>query len=407
MVPFGVRIGVHKMKLMILNLLSHFVKSPRPMVFVGPGSSSDLARVIVERGSNRVLIVTDRELSSIGLNHSFVLALKKSGCEVFEFSGIEADPTEDQISEGIAFAVNQHCDAIVGFGGGSSMDAAKLIAAGIAHGRSVSELAGTFKLKAKILPMYLIPTTAGTGSEATMAAVVTNPKKQMKYTVADPKLVPLATALDAELMLNLPAEVTAATGIDALTHAIEAYISTRATPEVKTNACLAIKLIFRHLRSACSDGKSMTARESMAIASYHAGLAVADVAVGYVHAIAHQLGGMYHIPHGLANAVVLPHILHFSKSTIVPELVSMARAIGLEQSGSDEEIAGRFIFELERLIEDLGLPNALAEIREDDISLIVERAIDEAFGYSAVPRYMNSMQGYGVVSGMTFTGVAG
>jgi len=375
--------GVHRLWMKLLDVIAVFVKSPRPTVFVGNESSLRLMRYIVNTSSKHILLVTDAMLEKMGLHQGLIEEIENQGAKVTVFSGIEPDPTRQQIEAGIDVARSVGCDAILGFGGGSSIDAAKVIAAGATNDIPVEKMG-----------FFNIPTTAGTGSEVTMGSVVTDIERQLKYTIADPKLVPKATALEARLMTSLPSPITAATGIDALTHGVEACIATRNQPAAKENGRIAVKLIFQHLLDAYRDGSSESAREGMALAAYHGGLAIADLGAGYVHGIAHQLGGRYHIAHGVANAVVLPHVLELSKEPAANALAELADLIGVSNQGQTQtQKADAFIAAVKALNAELDLPRGFEEIDEKDFDVILAGAHAEVFSMYSVPKYLEHSEG--------------
>jgi alcohol dehydrogenase class IV len=239
------------------------------------------------------------------------------------------------------------------------------------------------------VPIYAVPTTAGTGSEVTVAAVISDPERHSKRVIVDPRMVPKMAALDPNLMTGLPPHITAATGIDALTHAVESYVGHWATPYTDGMALSAVGLIFENLRTACSDGKNLQAREKMSLASTYAGIAFTRANVGYVHAIAHQFGGLYHTPHGLANAIVLPHVLRYSAPAITDRLAQLAvRArVGTEGEPADD-LAEKFMAAVEQLNRDLGIPAHLDALQEADIPALARAACHEAHTGYPVPRYL-------------------
>jgi len=383
---------VHRLWMKLLDVIAVFVKSPRPTVFVGNSSSLGLMRYIVNVNSKHILLVTDAMLEQMDLHQSLVDEIEKQGAKVTVFSGIEPDPTREQIEAGIDVARSVGCDSVLGFGGGSSIDAAKVIAAGATNKIPVEKM-GFFNIKTKPLPLFAIP-TAGTGSEVTMGSVVTDTENQLKYTIADPKLVPKATALEAKLMTSLPPAITAATGVDALTHGVEAFIATRNQPEAKENGRIAINLIFQHLVDAYRDGSNESAREGMALAAYHGGLAIADLGAGYVHGIAHQLGGRYHVAHGVANAVVLPHVLELSKERASSALAELADLIGVSSQGQTQmQRAEAFITAVKALNSELDMPKGFEEIDEKDFDVILDGAHAEVFSMYSVPKYIEGSEG--------------
>ena len=248
------------------------------------------------------------------------------------------------------------------------MDASKAIAVAVANPKPLRDLAGYFKGLRSPVKIYAVPTTAGTGSEVTVAAVISDPEAGKKMVIVDPRLVPKMAALDPSLMTGLPPHVTAATGIDALTHAIEAFVGNWTTPYSDGMALSAVGLIFENLRTAYRDGMNLEAREKMALASTYAGFAFTRANVGYVHAIAHQFGGKYHTPHGLANAIMLPYVLRYSLPAITGRLALLAvRAKVGSEDESPEGLAKKFLDAVDQLNADLGIPTSLAALREADI----------------------------------------
>jgi alcohol dehydrogenase len=372
------------------GLAVRFLPIPQPTILVGPGSSGRLGKTIAGFGHGKILIVTDSIISKLGLLDDLTDALTAGGAEYVVFDAITPDAPIPLIEAGIDFYLENACDAIVAFGGGSSMDASKAIAAAVSNpGKSLRELAGYFKGLQTPVKIYAVPTTAGTGSEVTVAAVISDPERQAKLVIVDTRLVPKMAALDPCLMTGLPPHITAATGIDALTHAIESFVGKWANPYTDDMALSAVGLIFDNLRVAYSDGRNLAARESMALAATYAGLAFTRANVGYVHAIAHQFGGKYHTPHGLANAIMLPLVLKYSLPAVTDRLALLAvRAkLGRESEG-EEVLAQKFLDAVEQLNHDLGIPTFLAALKESDIPQLAEAACREAHTGYPVPRYM-------------------
>jgi alcohol dehydrogenase class IV len=240
-----------------------------------------------------------------------------------------------------------------------------------------------------VLPFFAIPTTAGTGSEVTVVSVISDPAAQRKFAIVDNKLVPVAIALDPNVMLGLPPGVTAATGMDALTHAVESYLSTLGTPATRAMSLGATRVIMRDLAKAYENGADVAARQSLAVASCQAGMAFTKASVGYVHAISHQIGAIYHLPHGLVNAVILPYVLDFYLDTATGPLAELARACGLAGTSEDAQTSARkFIAEIRRLNGQVGIPATLDKVEAKDIPDLVRRALAEAHGTYPVPKYM-------------------
>ncbi len=390
MIPFGLQVAVFRLKQLILKLMLIMVPMPKPIQFMGPGSKLQLCTAIDQMGIGKLLIVTDAMLVKLGLLDEIQEKLDQLGIEYLVYDGVEPNPTIQQIEAGLAMYQQNACQGLLAIGGGSSMDAAKVIAARATHPKkTVRKLDGLFKLRGGIDPLFVIPTTAGTGSEVTIAAVVSDPENTRKFAIMDPKLMPEMTALDGTMMTGLPPAITAATGMDAMTHAVEAYISRNALPASDRQALAAVRLIVENLPKVMQDGTDLEARSNMAIASFYAGLAFTSAGVGYVHAIAHNFGAYYHTPHGLANAIVLPYVLDFSKDACLDRLAELGRVSGLAADGdSDAVLADKFIAHIRKMCADFEIPQTLEALRQDDIPGIAKAACKEAHWTYAVPKYM-------------------
>lgn len=362
-----------------------------PVTFVGEQATRDLCDSLAQLGPRRVLVVTDAGLVSAGIVARVTEALDAAGVHHVVYSGVEPDPTFAQVEEGLALLRSEGCDAVLAVGGGSPMDAAKVIAAGATAGRPVAKLEGMFKVRRAPLPLFAIPTTAGTGSEVTVAAVVSDAETHTKKFFIDPKLLPAMAALDPTLMVGLPPQITAATGMDALTHAVESWIATTSNAQTEGYARIAVRSIFEHLPAACEKGDDLRARRGMALASYYAGLAFTRTSVGYVHAIAHTFGARYGTPHGLANAIALPPVLEFSRPAAEGRLARLAELIGVG-GGNDAEKADAFIEAVRELKRKVGIPATLDALVASDIPDIAERALAEAHMNYPVPRYMDQAE---------------
>ncbi len=369
---------------------TRFLPIPQPTLLVGPGSSGRMGQAIAGFGHSKILIVTDSIISKLGLLKDLTDALSAGGADFVVFDETTPDAPIPLIERGIAFYREHDCDAIVAFGGGSSMDASKAIAVSIANpNKPLRALAGYFKGLNNPVRIYAVPTTAGTGSEVTVAAVISDPEKHSKLVIVDTRIVPKMAALDPNLMTGLPPHITAATGIDALTHAVESYVGHWTTPQTDGLAMSAIGLIFENLPVAYQDGKNLQAREKMSLASTYAGMAFTRANVGYVHAIAHQFGGRYHTPHGLANAIMLPHVLEFSMPEITDRMAQMAVRAKVATPDEDEDVAAqKFLDAVIQLNQDLGIPTQLAALKEGDIPALARAACKEAETGYPVPRYM-------------------
>jgi len=391
--PFGLQVFFYKLLMKTMKLLLKVVPQPKPTLYCGQDSSLQLATNIIQFGYQRVLIVTDKMLHEMGLLDPVKEKLTAAGVEVSVYDGVEPNPTFDQVHAGLKMAKDDRCDAILCFGGGSSIDAAKVIAVAISGKKAPEDLAGFFKVKGEVLPLFAIPTTAGTGSEVSVGAVISDPTTHQKAIVADPKTVPVAAALDPKIMLGLPAPITAATGMDALTHAIEAYISVIPTEETDKYAMASVKLIFDYLLEAYNNGANLEAREGMALASTYAAFAFNKAMLGYVHGIAHQFSGHYNTPHGLANAIVLPHVLDYSKGACAHRLAQLAVAVNLgAASESNGVLAQKFIDAVRQISREMSIPVTLEALRHEDVAAIAEAALKESHVTYAVPKYMNQAQ---------------
>ncbi|MGF1761340.1 iron-containing alcohol dehydrogenase [Photobacterium sagamiensis] len=371
-------IGVNKQ-------LNKLIPIPFPELVHGSGCIADAGDLLAAQGVKKPLVVTDKMLVSLGIVEKLTCSLEKHQIEYTLFDEVTPDPSIATVNAGVKVYQRHNCDAIVALGGGSPIDCAKVIGAKVVKKANVKALSGKLKVRKRLPPFMAIPTTAGTGSEATIAAVITDPEARSKFAVIDPVLVPQVALLDPELMVGLPKPVTAATGMDALTHAIEAYLGSFSNELTDRYAKEAITTIFDQLPKAYTDGSDLQAREAMAMASYQAGCAFTRAFVGYVHAIAHQLGGLYHIPHGLANAVLLPYVLRFSFPACRQRFEDMAALIGLAHGE-------QFIEAVAQLNQQLNIPDMFEQLKADDIPEIARRALKEAHGTYPVPRYMTQSQ---------------
>lgn len=367
---------------------------PVPDLLTGPGSVQKLASVIEKQGLKQMLIVTDKGLTGIGLLDGLYESLKASGIGFVVFDDVQPNPSIQNIEDGFKLYRDNSCDSIIAFGGGSPMDCAKVIGARVVKPKKpVAKLRGKFKILKSLPPLFAVPTTAGTGSETTVAAVISDPVEHEKFAILDLSLVPDYAVLDPELMVGLPPHITSTTGMDALTHAVEAYIGWQGTRFTNDNAEKATRLIFDNLEAVYKDGSDLEKRNNMALASYYAGTAFTRAQIGYVHAIAHNIGGLYGVPHGLANAVILPYVLEFSRDAAEKKLAALARAGGIGTAEeSDEVLSFRFIEKIKSMNQNMEIPTGIKELQEKDIPLIVKRAFKEAHPDYPVPKFMNRKQ---------------
>ena len=341
-----------------------------------------------------VLLVTDAGIRGLGLTKHLEELLSENNISCAVYDGTVANPTTDNVNEALNLYKENNCQALIGFGGGSSMDCAKAVGACIARPRTpLMKMKGILKVLRPLPPLFAVPTTAGTGSETTLAAVITDAKTRVKYPINDFPLIPKYAVLDPEVTRSLPPFITASTGLDALTHAVEAYIGRSTTKKTRKAALKAVGLIFGNLQNAFLDGNNMTARKNMLHASYYAGVAFTISYVGYVHAVAHSLGGRYNIPHGLANAVLLPIVLRDYGSTIYRKLHELADAAGLsDASESDASAAEKFISAIENMLDEFSLGRTLSGIRAEDIPELARHADAEGNPLYPVPVLMNAKE---------------
>ncbi len=390
MIPFSIRVWFYKFFQFVLFWASKLLIFRTPQLFTGPGSSLQLCEHIAGTGVKNLLIVTDAMLVKLGLLKPMQEKLQQLGVSYVVYDGVLPNPTIEQIETGLTMLKQKGCTAILAIGGGSSIDAAKVIAARARNPHKIVHMAGLMRVIIPPMKLYAVPTTAGTGSEVTIAAVVSDPSTTRKFAIMDTALVPKAAALDGALMTGLPAPITAATGMDALTHAVEAYLSRNRTVKTDAEALEATRLIMQNLPTAVHQGSNLEARQAMALASYKAGIAFTIAGVGYVHAIAHNFGAYYHVPHGLANAIILPLVLDFSKPECIERLAKLAEVSGLKRGGeSDAQLADAFIAHVRKLNAEFGIPTTVEKLKTSDIPAITDKALAEAHWTYAVPRYMD------------------
>ena len=376
----------------VLKLAMCFMDWSEPKLFEGEGAVLQLPKYIKDKNINKVLVVTDQGLMNLHLLDPLFEELKAQGIEYFLYDGVKPNPTIPNIEECKDIYINNGCQGIIAFGGGSPMDCAKGAAARVVKPKkSVRKMRGYLKVGKKLPPFFAVPTTAGTGSETTLAAVVTDPTTHEKNAICDPVLRPKFAVLDPALTVGLPPHITSTTGMDALTHAVEAYIGKSNVKSTIKYAEDATKLIHENLEKAYNNGKDMEARSNMLKASYYAGAAFTRAFVGYVHAIAHNLGGMYNTPHGLANAVILPYVLEWYGDSIYKRLAKLADFIKITKPEMSIEEKGKaFIAEIRRMNKAMNIPEKFDFIKEEDIPTLVQRALKEGNPGYPVPKIMNA-----------------
>ena len=333
------------------------------------------------------LLVTDSFLRSSGSTASLEQAAADAGYALTVFDQVCANPTTSNIAEAYDLYIKGGCDCLIGFGGGSSIDCAKAVGARIAQpNKTLGQMSGILKIHKKTPLTIAVPTTAGTGSETTLAAVVTDSETRHKYAINDFPLIPNYAVLDPKLTVTLPKSLTSTTGMDALTHAVEAFIGRSTTKETRSEALEAVRLIFANIEKAYNNGNDLEARSNMLHASFLAGDSFSKSYVGYVHAVAHSLGGKYNIAHGLANAVLLPVVLDAYGGAIYKKLHKLAIAGGIsDENESDEAAAKKFIAEVRRLNHDMNIPETFPQIKEEDIPQMAAYAEKEGNPLYPVP----------------------
>lgn len=354
-----------------------------PVNHMGEGCLTGAIDDIVLLGLSKALIVTDKVLNQIGLVADVVEQLGAKGIESVVFDSTQPNPTCGNVKDGLALLKDNNCDFVISLGGGSPHDCAKGIALVAANGGEIKDYEGVNVSRKPQMPLVAINTTAGTASEITRFCIITDEERHVKMAIVDKNTTPVMSVNDSELMKGMPASLTAATGMDALTHAVEAYVSTIATPITDCTAIKAIELIGQYLRRATGNGADSEAREQMAYAQLLAGMAFNNASLGYVHAMAHQLGGFYDLPHGVCNAVLLPHVQAYNARVRPERLADVAVALGENVSGmSDFEAAERALIAISRLAADVGIPAGLTElgVKEEDFQVLATNALKDACG---------------------------
>ena len=353
--------------------------------FMGAGCLKDAADSIQSQGFKKGLIVTDKILNQIGVVKQVQELLSVRDVETVVFDGTQPNPTISNVNAGLELLTDNDCDFVVSLGGGSPHDCAKGIALVASNGGQIADYEGVDQSAKPMLPLIAINTTAGTASEMTRFCIITDEERHIKMAIVDKHTTPLISVNDPELMLAKPASLTAATGMDALTHAVEAYVSIAATPITDAVAIKAIELIQAHLRTAVENGDDIEAREQMAYAQFMAGMAFNNASLGYVHAMAHQLGGFYDLPHGVCNAILLPHVQRYNAQVCPERLRDVAKAMGVNVEGmSGEEGAAAAIDAIVVLAKDVGIPSGIKELgaKLEDIPTLADNALKDACGFT-------------------------
>ena len=369
-----------------MKIGNYFMGYRMPEYIEGAGCVVKLPEQIKEKGLKKVLFVSDPGLMKIGLPKRLLDALDAAGVEYAMYTDVQPNPTSDNVEAGFKVYRDNNCEGIIAMGGGSPMDCAKGVAAKIAHpNKTVAQLQGILKVHKRIVPFWAIPTTSGTGSETTVAAVITDSTTHHKASINDPSILPRYAVLDPELTVGLPPFITATTGMDALCHAVESYTNwTYCTALEKDLSKKAVRLIYDNLLKVYKDGSDIEGRQNMQFASFYAGRSFTRGCVGYVHAVGHTLGGLYGVAHGLAMSVILPHVMRQFGPAVYKRLADLADVCGMEGK-DDQEKALKFIDWIDDMKKQMDLPAGLDMIKDEDIPQIITWADKEANPLYPVP----------------------
>lgn len=357
-------------------------------------SCAELGSVINKERIKSVLVVTDKGIVNNGLVAPLEKVLNDNGAAFAVYDKTQPNPTVHNVEEALALYRQNNCDTLIAIGGGSSMDCAKALGARVAYPkRTVGQMKGIMRVLRRLPTLIAIPTTAGTGSEVTLASIITDSEKHHKYALMSFPLIPHYAVLDATLTYSLPPHLTATTGMDALTHAVEAYIGRSTSKETRRSALEAVKLIFENVETAYSDSRNHKARENMLHAAYKAGVSFSKSYVGYIHAVAHSLGGQYGTPHGLANAVIMPYVLEAYGESVYKKSHKLGIAAGVcNENDSHKDGAEKFIRAVKELNAKMGIPEKLSGIKKEDIPVMARHAEREANPLYPVPKLMTEQE---------------
>jgi len=351
------------------------------------GGYNALVALLRDKGCESVLIVTDKGITTLGLHNELTQAINHSGINVTLYDSTAQNPTIENVEEALALYKSNGCSAVIALGGGSPMDCAKGVGARVARPKMLlPKMRGQLKVLFSMPLFIAIPTTAGSGSETSLAAVIKDSHTHEKYAINDPALIPHYVLHDPRLTVNLPPQLTAATGMDALCHAVEAYIGNSNTCQTEIDAIKAVRLIFHNLYTAYQDGNNLKARANMQKAAYLAGAAFTRAYVGNIHAISHTLSGQYNTPHGLANAIIMPYVLEMYGKAVEPQLSELAIAARIAGPSTPKEIAAqRFISAIRKMNVKMGISTKINDLHPTDIPTLARRALREANPLYPVP----------------------
>ena len=360
------------------QVYSYFIPTVNLM---GVGAAKETTNQVKVLGGTNAMIVTDAFLAKSGMADEIKKLVEAAGAKALVWGGAEPNPTDTNVHDGLKVYQENNCDMIISLGGGSSHDCAKGIGIVATNGGNIRDYEGVDKSSKAMPPFIAINTTAGTASEMTRFCIITDTDRHVKMAIVDWRVTPNIAINDPVLMVGMPPALTAATGMDALTHAVEAYVSTIATPVTDSAALMAIELISKNLRNAVANGTNMEARDKMAYAEFLAGMAFNNASLGYVHGMAHQLGGFYNLPHGVCNAILLPHVCNFNLIACPDRFADIAVAMGENIEGLSTRAAADVAIEaIQTLSEDVGIPSGLAElnVKEEDLKTMAVNAMKDA-----------------------------
>ena len=353
------------------------------VTLMGIGAHKELGEQVKALGGKKPFICTDKGITACGLTEKIAGLVREAGAAPAVFDETVPNPTDKNVGQGLEIFKKNNCDMIISLGGGSAHDCAKGVGIVATNGGNIRDFEGLNKSKKSMPPFIAINTTAGTGSEMTRFCIITDTSRHVKMAIVDWRTTPNIAINDPLLMVGMPPSLTAATGMDALTHAVEAYVSIAATPVTDACALQAISLVSKYLRAAVANGADMEARDQMAYAEYLGGMAFNNASLGHVHAMAHQLGGFYNLPHGVCNAILLPHVERFNLIAKMSRFADIARALGENVDGlSVRDAAEKALDSIRALSADVGIPKGLKElgVKEADLKIMAENAQKDACG---------------------------
>ncbi len=374
-----------------LKIGAYFLPWRVPQIFSGENCVEEFVDKIQNLGHKNLLLVSDQTITKLGLYNEVIEKLKVKNINVFIYDKTVPNPTVKNVEDALVIYKNNACSGIIGFGGGSSIDCAKVVGARVARpAKSIVKMKGLFKVLKRLPDLFAVPTTAGTGSETTVAAVVVDDETRSKFAINDIPIIPRYALLDPKITVGLPKIITATTGMDALTHAVEAYIGNSNTIKTEQYAVEATKLIFDNLKKAFEKPNDINARKNMLRASFCGGAAFTRGYVGNIHAVSHALSGRYGTPHGLANAVALPVVLEYYGESVYKKLASLSdRADLYDKTLSDKQKAEKFILDIKEMNNYFGIPSIIEEVKSEDIPSLVEHAYKEAVPLYPVPKLLD------------------